>query len=216
MKFHYALAASTLALGITITGAPVRANTVTDLVTFDIKDAYGQFGVVGYSSLAEATGSFNITFDPAKLYPASGVGSQSISGAVTFLSLTVTNPNPLLFGLSFSPSDIKFFKYDGGTLTLSSDSPTPKTLTNAAYITIGINGFGFLNPAADVWYSLSGLRDAVTSSGGPDSVTIQQIRETVTTTPLPSTWTMLIAGVVGLGFLAYRGSKKRTAVIASA
>ena len=28
-------------------------------------------------------------------------------------------------------------------------------------------------------------------------------------TPLPSTWTMLIAGFVGLGFLAYRGSEKR-------
>ena len=30
----------------------------------------------------------------------------------------------------------------------------------------------------------------------------------VAATPLPSTWTMLIAGFVGLGFLAYRGSKR--------
>jgi hypothetical protein len=35
-------------------------------------------------------------------------------------------------------------------------------------------------------------------------------------TPLPSTWTMLIAGFVGLGFLAYRGSKKNTAALAAA
>jgi hypothetical protein len=34
-------------------------------------------------------------------------------------------------------------------------------------------------------------------------------------TPLPSTWTMLIAGFVGLGFLAYRGTKKRTALAAA-
>jgi hypothetical protein len=38
----------------------------------------------------------------------------------------------------------------------------------------------------------------------------------VTTTPLPSTWTMLIAGFVGLGFFAYRSSKKNTAVMSAA
>ena len=35
-------------------------------------------------------------------------------------------------------------------------------------------------------------------------------------TPLPSTWTMLIAGFVGLGFLAYRRTKKNTAAFAAA
>ena len=30
----------------------------------------------------------------------------------------------------------------------------------------------------------------------------------LTATPLPSTWTMLIAGFAGLGFAAYRGTKK--------
>jgi hypothetical protein len=35
-------------------------------------------------------------------------------------------------------------------------------------------------------------------------------------TPLPSTWTMLIAGFVGFGFFAYRGSKKGSTVLAAA
>jgi hypothetical protein len=39
---------------------------------------------------------------------------------------------------------------------------------------------------------------------------------TVTATPLPAAWTMLIAGFVGLGFLAYRGAKKNTVVLAAA
>ena len=39
---------------------------------------------------------------------------------------------------------------------------------------------------------------------------------TTTVTPLPSTWTMLIAGFLGLSFLAYRGSKKSSAALASA
>jgi hypothetical protein len=34
--------------------------------------------------------------------------------------------------------------------------------------------------------------------------------------PLPSTWTMLIAGFVGLGFFAYRGSKKNAGGLVAA
>jgi hypothetical protein len=34
-------------------------------------------------------------------------------------------------------------------------------------------------------------------------------------TPLPSTWLMLLSGFLGLGFLAYRGTKKRTAIAAA-
>jgi hypothetical protein len=34
----------------------------------------------------------------------------------------------------------------------------------------------------------------------------------INATPLPSTWLMLLSGFVGLGFLAYRGTKKRTAL----
>jgi hypothetical protein len=37
---------------------------------------------------------------------------------------------------------------------------------------------------------------------------------TVGVAPLPSTWTMLIAGFVGLGFLSYFGSRKRSAPLA--
>jgi hypothetical protein len=33
-------------------------------------------------------------------------------------------------------------------------------------------------------------------------------------TPLPSTWTMLIAGFAGLGYFAFRGSKKNSAIAA--
>jgi hypothetical protein len=35
------------------------------------------------------------------------------------------------------------------------------------------------------------------------------------TTPLPSTWTMLIAGFIGFGYFAYRGSKKNAASVAA-
>jgi hypothetical protein len=38
----------------------------------------------------------------------------------------------------------------------------------------------------------------------------------VSAAPLPSTWTMLIAGFAGVGFLAYRGKKKSSAALAAA
>jgi hypothetical protein len=38
----------------------------------------------------------------------------------------------------------------------------------------------------------------------------------VSAAPLPSTWTMLIAGFVGLGYFAYGGTKKRAGAIVSA
>jgi hypothetical protein len=37
----------------------------------------------------------------------------------------------------------------------------------------------------------------------------------VTTTPLPPTWTMLIAGFAALGFFAYLGTKNRSAAVAA-
>ncbi len=39
--------------------------------------------------------------------------------------------------------------------------------------------------------------------------------DNVALTPLPSTWTMLIAGFVGLGFFAYRGTKNSAATAAA-
>ena len=42
------------------------------------------------------------------------------------------------------------------------------------------------------------------------------VRAAVAETPLPSTWTMLIAGFAGLGFFAYRGTKKNSAALAAA
>jgi hypothetical protein len=47
---------------------------------------------------------------------------------------------------------------------------------------------------------------------GLTSVTLTQLAQT----PLPSTWTMLIAGFVGLGFLAFRSTQKRPAALAAA
>jgi hypothetical protein len=71
-------------------------------------------------------------------------------------------------------------------------------------IAIGINGWAY-GTGSDVWYSQTGFGDTLTSSGTAN----------IAATPLPSTWTMLIAGIVGLGFFAYRGTKKAPAALAA-
>jgi hypothetical protein len=38
----------------------------------------------------------------------------------------------------------------------------------------------------------------------------------LTTTPLPSTWLMLLSGFLGLGFFAYRGINKSVVAVATA
>jgi hypothetical protein len=50
----------------------------------------------------------------------------------------------------------------------------------------------------------------LTSTGDPVQGYIVEF-----TTPLPSTWLMLLSGFVGLGFFAYRGTKRNAAAIAA-
>jgi hypothetical protein len=49
-----------------------------------------------------------------------------------------------------------------------------------------------------------------------DGMSSFSVSETPTATPLPSTWLMLLGGLVGLGFIAHRRSKQGTAVTATA
>jgi hypothetical protein len=69
-------------------------------------------------------------------------------------------------------------------------------------------------------YNLPGYHVLVSNfdpSGAPSSPPGDYaISLSITETPLPATWTMLIAGFVGLGFFAYRGSKKSAGALASA
>ena len=189
-KLRYALAASALALGVAVSAAPARASTVTDFVSFDISGSYG-VGGAPYNGSAEATGSFFITFNPTVNSP----------GVISDLLYSVTDNRFSPASLAFNP--VVNFEYNYGVLTLSSLASFSKTFTGSNDLTIGIN---IGTPAADVWYSQSGFGDTLTISGSAS----------VTATPLPSTWTMMLAGLGGLGFFAYRATKNRRSALAPA
>jgi hypothetical protein len=189
-KLRYALAASALALGVAVSAAPARASTVTDFVSFDISGSYG-VGGAPYNGSAEATGSFFITFNPTVNSP----------GVISDLLYSVTDNRFSPASLAFNP--VVNFEYNYGVLTLSSLASFSKTFTGSNDLTIGIN---IGTPAADVWYSQNGFGDTLTISGSAS----------VTATPLPSTWTMMLAGLGGLGFFAYRATKNRRSALAPA
>jgi len=189
-KLRHALAASALALGVAVSAAPARASTVTDFISFDISGSYG-VGGAPYNGSAEATGSFFITFDPTVNSP----------GVISDLLYSVTDNRFSPASLTFNP--VVNFEYNYGTLTLSSLASFSKTFTGSDDLTIGIN---IGTPAADVWYSQNGFTDTLTISGSAS----------VTPTPLPSTWAMMLAGLGSLGFFAYRATKNRRSALAPA
>jgi hypothetical protein len=155
-----------------------------------------------------------------------GYEVSSVSGTIGGVSITgidtATNPNDPSTGLY---TDTKNF----GNLYITYDNvyyTSPQhldgeglsvILSNGYYANISANTGGYTGPTDTLYgyFLVSGFL------GGP-YCSVCQAQSTpftvaeVAQTPLPSTWTMLIAGFVGLGFFAYRGSKNRSAAIAVA
>ncbi len=204
-KSRYVLAVGAVALAVAVSAAPVKAATVTDIISFTDTGTYPTNGdpAYPYNPFGVATASFSITFDTTQTYV-----DQSITGVITGLAYSVTDA-------FFSPSNLTLnpitdFSYSpGGTLQLFSLANVyggGALPAGTSDITISINGFGGPLGSA-VFYSQAGFPDTLTTNGG---ATI------LDPTPLPSTWTMLIAGFLALGFFAYRGTKKNSAALAVA
>jgi hypothetical protein len=115
-------------------------------------------------------------------------------------------------------------------------SITPVELTaGQTYVVGGQGGADYTGTVTSATFApqISFITDLYTDNAGANSPLVEpttsegytsadagwfggNIELGVAATPLPSTWTMLIAGFLGLGFLAYRGSKKGSAAIAAA
>ena len=100
-----------------------------------------------------------------------------------------------------SPND--FSVEFGGNTILSLDSASEFNYTKETFTVTATSSstvLAFFGRENDAWYAL-------------DDVSVVSV---VSATPLPATWTMLIAGFAGLGFFAYRGTKKNAAALAAA
>ena len=122
----------------------------------------------------------------------SGTGFNASSGIGDFVGVFGAE------GVLVTPVD-----YSGALLT-STD-----TFSGSSYASLGVTPGTYVwtwGPGADQNFTLDIIAPSVCSN-----VTCE-----LHSTPLPSTWLMLLSGFVGLGFFAYRGTKKNVVVIGAA
>ena len=217
-RYGYVCAVSALVLGAIVSVTPASAATVSYNVAFSLS-GFSSFSSILGSGLYQsgtATGSFDITYDPTTAGGA-GYSDQSITGVISNLTYTVTDPT---FGGTILLNPITTFTFGYGTLALYSDyaADQSKTFTGVADLVIGINGLPVSPPsgesaAGDVWFSVINDQYNETTSG---TATFTELLGggTQTTTPLPATLPLFATGLGTLGLLGWRRKRKNAAIAA--
>src|SRR3984957_394244 len=132
---------------------------------------------------------------------------------LSFASDTGTTPSSLAdvaltFDVSGAPSLTDAFAVFAGTTTGTGTDDLSEVLSNGVSLTL--NAPGSTSAMFNAIQSLSVVKDQsdfAGSAGSADS-SILGNAFSVTAVPEPSTWAMMLAGFVGLGFLGYRKACK--------
>jgi hypothetical protein len=191
-----------IAAATAVIGCALASTTYANANTYDFSYSFGSSGP------GEVTGSFNGTPDPSI---AGDVDITSVNG-VYFNGHALSGP---LYAWQYTDvgGDCSTCWSLGGAvasltnplnnnfLFINSNAPGFPGYTNYFYIIPWPNGAS--NPEAVQFYSNPNFVPANQYNGDFIAANLN-----ITQTPLPSTWTMLILGFVGLGYFACRGSKK--------
>src|ERR1035437_2893382 len=167
-----------------------------------------------------AAGSYNLTFTIYQNFGTTSaesfhtLGDFSL-GYTTDTSPTLSSLQTLVPNQSASSTDASttFTQQGGGDWLVGGTSPAIATYTLLASIS---------STSAITGIFLDVFNHSTLPADGPgrqpvngNFVVSEFALDATTTTPLPSTWLMLLSGFVGLGFFAYRGTKKNAAAIAA-
>src|ERR1022692_1480948 len=157
----------------------------------------------------------NQTFTYSQIQSIGATFSDSTGGAYGGSPRLVTVLNTGDFILTFlgtppSFTDPNIAAYSGANL----DNATNNSAYENSNTYLPFSSFNALYGAdtvTNVYFTL----DGGWGGNGPQALTLNSINIEIpnAATPLPSTWLMLLSGFVGLGFLAYRGSKKNAVAI---
>jgi hypothetical protein len=159
----------------------------------DLTINYGNTADSGGFDVTSVSGTvFGVAVKLAGGYPGPGENSSNLSPDNLFYYDNIIYPTG-------APGSV--FDYYG---LLLQSSPLSSLFVYANIF--GVPGVG--SPVVDVYTSANG--------GYPYAGVLGTSFAGTFATPLPSTWTMLIAGIIGLGFFAYRGAKNRPAEVAAA
>ena len=201
-KLITSVALATAVIGSTF-AVSANASTITDVFAF--KDAGNNVLADGYFS-----------YDSSK---------SGVLGYGDLIGFGVQLLNPLQqYDLSFvnslnPPTDYVYFGYDTAAHTFV-PAIVPGAQGSFDGILAGVTGDGGIGFFFDPFPNQNdpvgnGGNDGLFAFYSPYTNNILATSLSISQTPLPSTWTMLIAGFAGLGFVAYRGMKRRTAAIAT-
>ena len=168
-------------------------------------------GVGGWVNLNTPVDGIEIGYSPINGLPCANSACQQLEVNANTFDADGQTVSGLTVGQTYDLS----YLYGGRT------SGGPDTLD----VSFGGNPLSVDTGSVGYWtpYSFNILATATSETlifasevtGGIPSYGNEITNVSLTATPLPSTWTMLIAGFAGLGFFAYRGSKKSSAIAAA-
>lgn len=198
-RFGSVVAAAALATAFCITGpsSGAQANTV-QTITGNFDDGGMLTGTLTFNQYGFLTGPWNLTTTTGSALAGASYGPGDVTGTFGYY------PPPTYSTLVTIPGSFEVwdFTYGDRTLTLVFSSPDvgqPDTLVagyecEASYACSNLTSFN---------------RDLLPSIRGGDTV------GDVATTPLPPTWTMMLLGLAGLGFIAYRRQRPGISITAA-
>lgn len=172
---------------------------------------YGSYRVADSFTLSSTSTVTGVTFESWINGPTSDFLSVNWSivptapdWVVTGTTATVTS----VFSASISPYNFNYSSFSTGAIVLAAGTyylQLDNAVATSPYSVLWGTNYG---PSTAYLYGLS--------TPSYPSEYFQILGDAGAATPLPSTWLMMISGFVGLGFLAYRGTKKNAAALAAA
>jgi hypothetical protein len=193
-------------------------------------DAYnGQYYAANWNLTSLGGGSYDFSYTFLDNGQAGGCGAScnnyEITGSLTGTATGATPGSPIdvtsvsnveLLDASsnvvYSSLGTNVYSYTGNGTTAQSDASYFPL--GGAYVSLDGSAMNILLANGSAFNEYFYVIPWTNGNGGPGSVVIGE--QFVNATPLPSTWTMLIAGFAGLGFFACRGSKKNGAAVVAA
>ena len=159
-------------------------------------------------------GPYDLTFTIYQNYGDQHTLGDFSLGYTTAVSPTLSSTQTLVPNQSASSNGAgTFTQQGGGDWLVSGGSPATATYTILASISSG-------SPITGIFLDVFNNLTLPGPNGGPGrafngNFVVSEFALDATTTPLPSTWLMLLSGFLGLGFFAYRGTKKNAALAAA-
>lgn len=196
-KFNLRIATTIAGLALGAFVSPVQASTISITDTFSGTSTTNPPSSTSPNYVATELTSGTGNLSPLGSYTVTTSGTETVYGSCSFLCFTVTGTvtdafvGGTLFG-TFTDSGTVSGGVSTGTLELVITGGT------GAYL-------GYTGTETET----ATVTDATGAFSGTGTGSL-------TTTPLPSTWAMLLSGLLGLWLFAHRGINKNAAAFASA